>query len=160
MIAPSDKAVREVGRPLAYISGPASDPLSRFLSRWTEHAYALMRVIVGIAFLFHGLQKLFGVLSDSRPPVGSQAWFGGVIELFAGAAIALGLFTAWAAFLSSGEMAVAYIQKHWKLAFDEGFFPIVNKGELALVFCFLFLFIACRGGGRWSLDAALRKSRH
>jgi putative oxidoreductase len=159
MAVPAKEAVRAVGRPSTYVSGAATDPLSRFLAPWTEHAYALMRVIVGIAYLFHGLQKLFGVLSDSRPPVGSQAWFGGVIELFAGAAIALGLFTAWAAFLASGEMAVAYIQKHWKLAFDEGFFPIVNKGELALVFCFLFLFIACRGGGRWSLDAALRRTR-
>jgi putative oxidoreductase len=158
MIAPADKAVRKVGRPSAYRSGPASDPLSRFLAPWTEHVYAMLRVITGIAFLFHGLQKLFGVLSDSRPPVGSQAWFGGVIELSAGAAIAAGLFTAWAALLASGEMAVAYIQKHWKLAFDESFFPIVNKGELALVFCFLFLFIACRGGGRWSLDAALRRT--
>jgi putative oxidoreductase len=134
-----------------------ADPLTRFLAPYTEDAYALLRVIVGILFLCHGLQKVFGLLGGTVPPVGSELWIAGVIELFAGAAIALGLFTTWAAFLASGEMAVAYIQKNWHLTFDRNFFPVVNKGELAVVYCFLFLFIACRGGGRWSLDAARRR---
>jgi putative oxidoreductase len=134
------------------------DPLARFLVRRAEGAYALLRVIAGILFAFHGAQKLLGLLATSpQPPVGSEPWFGGVIELFGGLAIAAGLFARWAAFIASGEMAVAYVQMHWKLAFDERFFPIVNKGELALVYCFLFFFIACRGAGRWSLDAAIRR---
>jgi putative oxidoreductase len=103
-------------------------------------------------FAFHGLQKLFGVLSGFRPPMGTQLWFGGVIELVCGCAIAVGVLTPWAAVLASGEMAVAYLQFHWKLALGPLFFPAVNKGELALLYSFLFLFVACRGGGVWSVD--------
>jgi len=134
------------------------DPLARFLAPYTEGAYALLRVVAGILFVCHGLQKLFGLLGGKAQAVGSLGWTGGVIELFAGAAIALGLWTTWAAFLASGEMAVAYILKHWHLAFDQNFFPVVNKGELAVLYCFLFLFMACRGSGRWSLDAARRRT--
>jgi putative oxidoreductase len=79
-------------------------------------------------------------------PFMSQAWIGGVIELVTGLAIALGVKTTWAALLASGTMAVAYIQFHWKFAFGSGFLPVVNGGEPALVYCFLFLYIACRGG--------------
>jgi putative oxidoreductase len=99
------------------------------------------------------MQKVLGILSEFQPPPGSQLWVGGIIELVAGLAIAAGLFTSWAAFLASGTMAVAYTQFHWKLAFGAAFFPGVNKGELALLYSFLFLFIACRGGGAWSVDA-------
>ena len=103
-------------------------------------------------FAFHGMQKVFGVLTENQPPVGSQLWIGGVIELVAGLMIAFGLLTVWAAFLASGTMAVAYVQFHWKLAFDSQFFPGVNRGELALVYAFLFLFFACRGAGVASID--------
>ena len=128
--------------------------LSRLLAPRTEAAYALLRVVSGLLFAFHGMQKLFGVLSDFRAPFGSQMWIGAVIELVCGLAIAAGLLTTWAAFLASGEMAVAYAQFHWKLAFGAGFFPAVNKGELALVYALLFLFVACRGGGAFSVDGA------
>jgi putative oxidoreductase len=121
------------------------------LKRFEEPAYALLRIVAGLMFAFHGLQKLFGVQSTFLPPAWSQLWFGGIIELVAGLAIAGGVFTTWAAFLASGEMAVAYLQFHWKGAFDAQFFPTVNKGELALLYSVLFLFIACRGGGKWSL---------
>jgi putative oxidoreductase len=107
-------------------------------------------------FAFHGLQKIFGVLSTSQPAVGTQIWIGGVIELTCGSAIALGLFTSWAAFLASGTMAVAYVQFHWKGDFGARFFPGVNKGELALLYSLLFLFFACRGSGAWSLDQRRR----
>jgi putative oxidoreductase len=126
--------------------------LSRFLEPRVEAAYTLLRVVSGILFAFHGVQKLFGVLTDHQPPVGSQLWFGGIIELTTGLAIAAGAFTTWAAFLASGTMAVAYLQFHWKFSFGQQFFPVVNKGELALVYCVLFFFFACRGGGRWSFD--------
>jgi putative oxidoreductase len=118
-----------------------------------ETAYALLRIVSGLMFSFHGMQKLFGILSDQpRPEVGSQMWFGGVIELVCGLAIAVGLRTRWAAFLASGTMAVAYVQFHWKLDFDERVIPTINQGELALLYSFVFLFMACRGGGQWSLD--------
>lgn len=126
--------------------------LQRILEPWTETVYAIMRIVVGLLFAFHGVQKVFGVMTEYQPPVGSQLWFGGVIELVAGLLIAVGLLTVWAAFLSSGTMAVAYVQYHWKFAFDSGFFPTVNQGELAVVYAFLFLYIACKGAGKASLD--------
>jgi putative oxidoreductase len=158
----AEKEQREAPVPMrpgrAHAEPPPRRTLAGFLAPKTEAAYALLRVIAGILFSFHGFQKLFGWLATSpRPPIGSEGWFGGIIELVAGIAIAAGLGTTWAAFLASGEMAVAYIQKHWQLAFDEKFFPIANKGELALLYCLLFLFIACRGGGRWSVDSARRR---
>jgi putative oxidoreductase len=127
--------------------------LSRFLGPRTEGAYALLRIVSGLLFAFHGVQKIFGYLSPQRPPVGSQIWIGGLIELVCGFLIAAGAATAWAAFLASGEMAVAYVQFHWKLQGGANFFPTINKGEVALLYAVLFLFIACRGAGRWGVDA-------
>ena len=130
----------------------------RFLEPRADTAYAVLRIVSGLLFSMHGMQKILGVLAHSPPPVGSQLWFGGIIELVGGLAIAAGAFTRCAAFVASGTMAVAYVQFHWKLAFGEQFFPVINKGELAVVYAFLFLFIACRGAGKWSVDAMrLRK---
>ncbi len=122
------------------------------LAKYADHVYALMRIVAGFMFSFHGAQKILGVLSDFRPPVGSQLWFGGIIELVGGLAVLLGYQTRWAAFICSGEMAVAYIQFHWKLQLGPQFFPAVNKGELAVLYSFVFLLIACRGGAKWGLD--------
>ena len=126
--------------------------LTRLLSPRTETAYALLRTVSGLMFSFHGWQKLFGVLSASQPRIGSQVWVGGIIELVGGTAVGIGAFTSCAAFVASGMMAVAYTQFHWKLDFGDRFFPAINKGELALLYSFLFLFIACRGGGEWSVE--------
>lgn len=134
--------------------------LPRLLSPKVEVSYAMLRVAGGILFAFHGAQKLFGLLATHpSPPVGSQLWFGGIIELTTGILMAIGAFTPWAAFLASGMMAVAYVQFHWKLQFDASFFPIANKGEPALLNAFLFLFFACRGGGRFSVDELMRRRR-
>ncbi|MCK9420477.1 MAG: DoxX family protein [Nitrospirae bacterium] len=122
------------------------------LAKYADHAYALMRIMAGFMFSFHGAQKILGVLSDFQPPVGSQLWFGGVIELICGLLVMAGFQARWAAFLASGQMAVAYFQFHWKFQLGPQFFPIVNKGELAVLYCFVFLLIACQGGGKWSLD--------
>jgi putative oxidoreductase len=122
------------------------------LAKHAESAYALLRIVAGFLFAFHGVQKVLGFLSEFHPPVGSQLWIGGVIELVGGLAIMLGIGTRWAAFICSGEMAVAYFQFHWKLQMGPQFFPTINKGELAALYCFLFLYIACRGAGKWSLD--------
>jgi putative oxidoreductase len=125
----------------------------RLLKSFEEPAYALLRIGSGLMFCFHGVQKVFGVLSDRAPAIGTQVWVGGVIELVAGVLLALGAFTRCAAFVSSGTMAVAYTQFHWKLQGGAQLLPGVNKGELALVYALLFLFIACHGAGRYSVDA-------
>ena len=123
------------------------------LEGFADTAYAVLRIVAGFMFSFHGMQKLFGVLSDfPRPAVGSQMWFGGIIELLGGLAILLGLQTRWAAFLCSGTMAVAYFQFHWRFQMGPRFFPGVNQGELAALYSFVFLYIACRGGVQWSVD--------
>jgi len=127
--------------------------LKGILSPFADRAYALLRIVSGALFAFHGLQKIFGVLSSKQPAVGSQIWFGGLIELVAGAAIVAGLFTRCAAFVASGTMAVAYFQFHWKFQGGSSILPGVNGGELAVLYCWLFLFIACRGAGPWSVDA-------
>ncbi len=121
------------------------------LSKHADTAYALLRIVAGFLFAFHGSQKILGILSDFQPAIGSQLWFGGLIELIGGLAIMLGVGTQWAALLCSGEMAVAYFQFHWKFHLGREFFPAINKGELAVLYSFLFLYIACRGGGKWSV---------
>jgi putative oxidoreductase len=130
------------------------------LSRFEPGAYAALRIVAGSLFAFHGVQKILGWLSaNAPPPFGSQLWFGGLIELVGGSLIALGLFTRCAAFVASGTMAVAYTQFHWKLALsDWQWLPIVNKGELAALYCFVFLFIWAHGPGAASLDR-LRAAR-
>ena len=91
--------------------------MKRFLEPWTETTYASLRVVTGAMFAFHGMQKTFGVLQQhALPPPFSQIWFGGLIELIAGTLVAVGAMTRCAAFVASGEMAVAYVQFHWRLA--------------------------------------------
>jgi putative oxidoreductase len=124
----------------------------KWLEKYADDAYALMRIVAGFMFAFHGAQKILGVLSMFQPPMMSQLWFGGLIELVCGLAVMLGFWTRVSAFLSSGEMAVAYIQFHWKFQLGPQFFPALNKGELAALYCFVFLLIACQGGVKWSLD--------
>lgn len=123
-----------------------------WLEKYSDHTYALMRIVGGLLLTFHGLQKIFGILAEHRPAVGSQIWIGGLIELVGGLAILVGFQTRLAAFLCSGMMAVAYMQFHWKFQFGAAFWPAVNQGELAVIFCFVFLFIAARGGVKWCLD--------
>jgi len=123
------------------------------LERYSDHAYALLRIMAGFMMAFHGVQILFGAFSPHPPSVSwSQAWFGGAIELVGGLAVMIGLETRAAAILCSGTMAVAYIQFHWKFQFDSRFFPAVNQGELAAIYCFVFLLIGCRGAVKWGLD--------
>ena len=124
----------------------------KILSRFSDYAYALLRIVSGFMFSCHGAQKILGILTESQPPVGSQIWFGGLIELFGGLLIIVGYKTRWAAFLASGTMAVAYFQFHWKYQFGPEFFPVINQGELAALYSFVFFYIACRGGVKWCLE--------
>lgn len=127
--------------------------LTRLLRPRADAVYVLLRVAFGLLFTFHGAQKLFGLFGGHQPPVGSQLWIGAVIEVACGLAVALGLWTSWAALLASGTMAVAYTQFHWRLQLGANLLPAVNKGELAVLYALVFLYIAFRGGGPWSLDA-------
>ena len=124
----------------------------KFWAKYTEEAYALLRIMAGFMLTMHGMQKLLGVFADQRPAVGSQVWIGGIIELIGGLLILFGFQARWAAFIASGMMAEAYFQFHWKFQFDSHFFPLVNHGELAVLYCFVFLFIAAKGAGKWSVD--------
>lgn len=119
-------------------------------SRLQGFTYVLLRLVSGLCLSAHGMQKLFGAFGGAKPPVLSQLWFGGIIELACGLAVALGL-TRWAAFLASGTLAVAYLQFHWKLRLGLWLLPVVNKGELALIYCFLFAYLAAKGNGPFSL---------
>ncbi len=121
----------------------------------------LLRVVAGLLFLQAGGMKIFdwfgGIPAEhgGHPAFMSQIWIGGVLEFYGGAAILLGLFTRPVAFILSGEMAVAYFQFHQ----PQGFWPIQNHGEPAVLLCFIFLFLAAHGAGEWSVDAVLRRRR-
>ena len=127
--------------------------MNTYLGKYSEQAFALMRIVVGLLFAMHGAQKLFGVLGGTKVPLFSLYGAAGVIELFGGLLIALGLLGSWAAFVASGQMAVAYFVAH----FPKGFWPIENGGVPAALYCFAFLYIAVRGSGIWSVDAALAR---
>jgi putative oxidoreductase len=125
-----------------------------FLSNYNAQCYALMRIVAGFLFLWHGAQKLFGI--PSGMPGGIPAFItyvAGPIELIGGVLIMIGLLTRWAAFVTSGQMAVAY----WMAHGTKALLPIQNNGELAALYCFVFLFIATQGGGIWSVDAVQKR---
>jgi putative oxidoreductase len=125
------------------------------LGRYAPHLLALLRIITGLLFLSHGLVKLFGFPAGAQPgqvPLLGLMGVGAVIELVTGILIVLGLFTRPAAFLAAGQMAVAY----WMFHAPQGFYPIVNQGELAILYCFIFLYLAAAGAGVFSLDERRR----
>lgn len=119
----------------------------------------LLRVVAGLLFLQAGGMKLFdwfgGIPAQfgGHPQLLSQTWIGGVLEFYGGAAVLLGLLTRPVAFILSGEMAVAYFQFHQ----PNGAWPIQNHGEPAVLLCFIFLYLAAHGGGKWSLDRLLQR---
>ena len=127
-----------------------------WLSRWQPQLLALLRIFTGLLFLEHATQKFFAFpapfpMPGPLPPLLVAA---GVIELVAGVLVTLGLFTRLAAFVAAGEMAVAYFIGHA----SKGFWPAVNMGEAAILYCFIFLYLAAAGAGAWSIDSARLKS--
>jgi putative oxidoreductase len=117
--------------------------------------YAAFRLVAGVLFACHGAQKLFGVLGGKVMTSNPLMLTAGIIELVGGLMIAVGLLASWAAFIASGQMAFAYFMVHA----PQGFWPIVNKGELAALYCFAFLYIAARGAGPYGVDAVMRRRR-
>jgi putative oxidoreductase len=126
--------------------------MDRVLAKYSTLIYAALRIVAGFLFACHGAQKLFGVLGGHAELSDPEGLAAGIIEFFGGTMIALGLLSSYAAFLASGEMAVAYFKAHA----PRGFWPIMNFGELAALYSFLFLYLACRGSGSYSLDALFR----
>jgi putative oxidoreductase len=129
--------------------------MEKVLGKFSPQIYALLRIVAGLLFAQHGAQKLFGALGGDAVPLGSLMSLAGVIELGGGLLIAAGLFGSLVAFIASGEMAAAYFMAHA----GNGLVPIQNRGELAVLYCFLFLYIASRGSGVWSIDAVLGKRK-
>ncbi|HEX9449540.1 MAG TPA: DoxX family protein [Dongiaceae bacterium] len=126
------------------------------LSAYAPKVLSIVRIAAGLIFLEHGTQKLFGFpATDHMPDTFTLAWFAGILEAFGGLLVALGLFTRQAAFIVSGEMAAAYFMVH----FPKSFFPALNGGDAAILFCFLFLYLVFAGPGPLSLDALRRGQR-
>ncbi|HKU91711.1 MAG TPA: DoxX family protein [Sphingomicrobium sp.] len=124
-----------------------------WLQRWQPQLLAILRIVAGLLFLEHALIKLAGFPPGGKPglqDVGSFLWIAGLIELVTGVLVTLGLFTRVAAFIAAGEMAYAYWFVHAKM----GLYPAVNMGEAAILFCFVFLYLAAAGPGAWSVDGA------
>ena len=129
--------------------------MERYLGRYQEYLYALLRIVAGFVFLLHGTQKLFGFPASARPmQLDAMMTAAGVIEIVCGLMILLGFLAGFAAFIASGEMAVAYFMVHQPI----GALPITNNGEPAALLCFIFLYVASRGSGWLSVDAALGRS--
>ncbi len=126
--------------------------MERVLGRFAPQLYAIMRMVVGLLFACHGAQKLFGVLGGQQVQLASQFGLAGVIEFVGGLMIAIGFLTGTVAFIASGEMAFAYFTAHM----PRGGLPIQNGGELAALYCFVFLYIAARGAGVWGVDKRTR----
>ena len=129
-------------------------PVKPILGRFYEHTYELLRIFTGAMFMIHGTQTLFGWPPGGPmgpQPLSSIPGIAGVIQLICGALILIGLLTTISAFIASGEMAVAYFMAHA----PHGLVPNSNKGELAVLYCFIFLFIAANGGGVWSVDRSI-----
>jgi len=124
--------------------------MTNFMERYQPNVYALLRIVTGFLFLWHGMQKLFGFPGEPHSGIPAfVTYIGGPIELVGGTLVMIGLFSRWAAFLCSGFMAAAY----WMAHGTESLLPLLNDGEMAALYCFVFLFISTRGSGIWSLDA-------
>ena len=129
-------------------------PIEQTAARYAPYILSIVRIVVALLFLEHGTSRLFGWPSPlPTPALLSMYWFAGAIELLGGVLLVLGLFTRPAAFIMSGEMAFAYFISHA----PRNFFPILNGGDGAILYCFIFLYFAFAGAGPWSLDAMWRK---
>ena len=128
-------------------------------AEWAPRLLSVLRIVAALIFLEHGTQKLFGFPmrmggATTGPALFSLYWFAGVLEVVGGTLLLLGLFTRWVAFILSGQMAFAYFMGHA----PRNFFPVLNGGDAAILYCFIFLYLAGAGGGPWSVDAIRARS--
>lgn len=124
-------------------------------SVWSPRLLSILRIVAALIFMAHGTQKILGFPAGFAPEMFSLPWIAGVLELFGGALLVLGLFVRPVAFVLSGLMAAAY----WIAHAPKSFFPTLNGGDAAILYCFVFLYFVTAGGGVWSLDNLVRKSR-
>jgi putative oxidoreductase len=122
------------------------------LEKWAPHLLSIVRIVAALMFMEHGLQKFFG-FPAAGPQMNTLLWVQGVIEVLGGVLLLVGAYTRIVAFILSGDMAAAYFIAH----FPKSFYPAINGGDAAVLYCFLFLYIACVGAGSWSVDKAVLK---
>ena len=131
--------------------------IGSFRTKWSSRILSVLRIITGFLYMQHGAQKLFGVPSgptNVQVDLFSLLGVAGLLEFFLGMLILVGLFTRFAAFILCGQMAAAYFMVHA----PKGFWPILNQGELAVLYCYIYLYLAVAGGGSWSLDRLRKKN--
>jgi len=130
--------------------------MDRYLGRYGTYVYAIFRIVIGFMFMLHGTQKFFNwPPAKQAVPIAGLMLVAGIIELVGGFLIMIGFFSSFAAFIASGMTAVAYFMVHQ----PNGSLPIMNGGELAVLYCFAFLYVAARGSGVWSVDSIIRGTR-
>jgi putative oxidoreductase len=132
--------------------------MNSFGYQWSPRLLSVLRIITGFLFMLHGAQKLLGFpapMPGGGPPLMSLFGVSGILEFFGSLLILLGIFTRPVAFILAGEMAVGYFMAHA----PQGFWPLLNKGELAVLYCFIFLYLAFAGGGPWSIDRLWQRAR-
>jgi putative oxidoreductase len=124
--------------------------------RWAPRMLSILRIVAALIFIEHGTQKLFGFPAPSAqgfPEMLSLPWWQGIIEIVGGVLLLLGLFTRIVAFILAGDMAFAY----WMVHGSKSLYPVLNAGDAAILYCFVFLYIACAGAGPWSLDGSVQR---
>lgn len=129
------------------------------IQTWAPRLLSVLRIVAALIFMAHGTQKILGfpaAPASGLPAAMTMSWWAGILELVGGALLAVGLFTRPVAFLLSGEMAFAYFIAHA----PRNFYPVLNGGDAAILYCFVFLYISAAGGGLWSIDAARRRTSH
>jgi len=131
--------------------------LPKMLDDQKDRVHGLLRIAAGFMFAMHGTEKVIGYPPGGMMQVASEPWLLGLVEILAGILVMVGLFTAYGAFVASILCFVGYCRYHWQFQFDRYAFPAINGGEMTLLYALVFLYLACKGGGLWSVDSKMKK---